>query len=87
MSRHPFHSFTVFRTDAVIQETMRKKFVDCTVLTTAHRLNTILDSDRVLVCNHEDMVLNNVCFEIFTNVISVLFIFLFSVFDSDDVQR
>ncbi|XP_031635983.1 multidrug resistance-associated protein 4-like [Contarinia nasturtii] len=37
------------RTDEMIQRTIRDKFIDSTVITVAHRLNTVIDSDRVLV--------------------------------------
>ncbi|KAJ2233547.1 hypothetical protein IWW45_004088, partial [Coemansia sp. RSA 485] len=39
-------------TDKIIQKVIREKFANCTVLTIAHRLNTIMDSDRILVLDH-----------------------------------
>ncbi|XP_037789915.1 canalicular multispecific organic anion transporter 2-like [Penaeus monodon] len=36
-------------TDDLIQKTIRSQFANCTILTIAHRLNTIMDSDRVMV--------------------------------------
>nr|QUF59450.1 ATP-binding cassette transporter Abcc1-6 [Brachionus angularis] len=43
-------------TDDLIQQTIRTEFKDCTVLTIAHRLNTILDSNRIMVLDKGKIV-------------------------------
>ena len=44
-----YEIYFYYRTDEIIQLTIRDEFKECTVLTIAHRLNTIMDSDRVMV--------------------------------------
>ena len=38
-----------FETDNIIQKVIKKQFADKTVLTIAHRINTVVGSDRILV--------------------------------------
>nr|CAI5863362.1 unnamed protein product [Callosobruchus analis] len=44
------------RTDSFIQDTIRRRFSNCTVITIAHRLNTIMDYDRILVMGSGNML-------------------------------
>ena len=40
-------------TDVLLQATLRSNmFSDRTIITIAHRINTILDSDRIIVLDH-----------------------------------
>ncbi|XP_053551240.1 multidrug resistance-associated protein 1 isoform X2 [Bombina bombina] len=43
-------------TDGLIQSTIRTEFKDCTVITIAHRLNTIMDYTRVIVLDKGQIV-------------------------------
>ncbi|XP_055333700.1 LOW QUALITY PROTEIN: multidrug resistance-associated protein 1-like [Paramacrobiotus metropolitanus] len=38
-----------FETDNFVQEIIRSEFAECTIITIAHRLNTIMDATRVMV--------------------------------------
>jgi ABC-type multidrug transport system fused ATPase/permease subunit len=38
-----------FQSDALLQKVIKKHLSECTIITIAHRIDTILSSDRVLV--------------------------------------
>ncbi|KAH8359400.1 hypothetical protein KR093_006524 [Drosophila rubida] len=61
------------QTDALIQATIRNKFRECTVLTIAHRLNTIMDSDKVLVMDAGQLVEFGSPYELLTQCDSKIF--------------
>ena len=43
-------------TDELIQQTIREQFKDCTIVTIAHRLNTILDYDKIIVMDKGQII-------------------------------
>ncbi|CAF2705919.1 unnamed protein product [Rotaria sp. Silwood2] len=51
-------------TDRIIQDVLADKFHDCTILTIAHRLNTVVNSDRILMLQQGEVayfdVTNNI---------------------------
>ncbi|KAK7853535.1 abc transporter c family member 3 [Quercus suber] len=49
-------------TDNLIQQTLRQHFSNCTVITIAHRITSVLDSDMVLLLNNEYTVRANSSF-------------------------
>ena len=51
-----------FATDNLMQVTIRKEFKDCTVITIAHRLHTILDYDRFVKSEYLMLRMLSKCF-------------------------
>ncbi|CAD8159179.1 unnamed protein product [Paramecium octaurelia] len=55
------------KTDDFIQETLKKKFTDCTLITIAHRLNTIADYDKVMVVSEGQVIEFDTPFNLLAN--------------------
>ena len=45
-----------YLTDRMIQNVIRKEMAECTVLTIAHRLDTVLEYDRIMVLDNGEIV-------------------------------
>ncbi|KAH0815457.1 hypothetical protein GEV33_007334 [Tenebrio molitor] len=61
------------QTDALIQRTIRNKFADCTVLTIAHRLHTVMDSDKILVMDAGTMKEYDHAYNLLQNTNGILY--------------
>ena len=53
-----FHFFGCFRTDSKIQQTIKECFGQCTIITVAHRLHTVMNSDRIMVLSDGKLVVS-----------------------------
>jgi ATP-binding cassette subfamily C (CFTR/MRP) protein 4 len=43
-------------TDSIIQKVIREKFINCTTLTIAHRLDTVMDCDRIMMLRKGELI-------------------------------
>jgi len=49
-------AYVDIETDNLIQKALRKHFVNCTVLTVAHRLHSVIDCDKIMVLEKGELV-------------------------------
>ncbi len=67
-SYHSWFDFNLTRTDALVQKAIRECFSECTVITIAHRLHTIMDADRIMVKICVFSVKENISSKYFQNI-------------------
>ncbi|KAL8612273.1 hypothetical protein ACOMHN_038185 [Nucella lapillus] len=60
-------------TDEFIQKTVRTAFKDCTVFTIAHRINTVLDYDKILVLEAGEISEFDTPFNLLANTASTFY--------------
>ena len=60
-------------TDELIQNTIRTEFADCTVLTIAHRLATIMDNDKLVILSKSKIVYYQVLMLLSWSIFSEIF--------------
>lgn len=53
--------------DKLIQETIRAEFKDCTTITIAHRLDTVIDNDRVVVLDRGEIIEQGIPYQLLNN--------------------
>ncbi|KAF9976599.1 hypothetical protein BGZ75_000214, partial [Mortierella antarctica] len=60
-------------TDALVQAIIRQKFAECTILTIAHRIHTVMDSDRIMVLDQGKVVEFDSPFSLLSNPASIFY--------------
>jgi ABC-type multidrug transport system fused ATPase/permease subunit len=61
-------------TDSILQKVIRQEFAECTVITVAHRIPTVIDSDMVMVLSY-GMLISYSSLLLFSSTINCLTIF------------
>lgn len=74
------------KTDGLIQKTIKEKFKDFTVITIAHRLNSVIDSDVLLVMENGEAKEYDVPYKLLQQS-NGIFRDLFNNLDTADKQK